>query len=225
MRRYDKDVVILGTGDGAALVHHFISEEHSGNVVGFSIDGAYIEEPVCHGLPIIPFETLAERHPPERTCIINAVGYLQMNAIRGLFSTKALAQGYELPGFVHPSATIAGNCQIGVNFIALQGVIVEPFVELGDNVFMWSGASVCHHSKIGDNVFLAPRAALAGCVTVGDYCFVGANSTIRSRVTLGERCLVGAGTYINYDTQAESVYRSAPGTRADMKSTDINPLR
>ena len=61
---------------------------------------------------------------------------------------------------------------------------IQPFVEIGDNVTMWSGNHIGHHSKICDNAFISSHAVISGGVEVGRNSFLGVNSTINDHIKL-----------------------------------------
>ena len=225
MTLYTKKVIILGTGDNAELLRFFIKDCGMGEVEAFAVDRQFIEESVFCDLPVVALDDLPRVHPPSSHCVVNAVGYRQMNALRSRMSRDVKAMGYEMPGFVHPSAEVASNVRTGANFIAFEKVVVEPFTTIGDDVFLWGGVFIAHHCCVDDACFFAPRAALAGNVVVGKKCFVGANATVRARVTLAEQCLIGAGACISRSTEPGTIYRPPPSLPVQGKrSADIDDL-
>jgi sugar O-acyltransferase (sialic acid O-acetyltransferase NeuD family) len=151
-----------------------------------------------------------------------ALGYTRVNKLREEKCSEARAMGYELISHVSPRASTWDDLSLGDNCIIMDQVIVHPFVELGSNVMIWSGAHIGHGSKIGDNCFFASRSLAAGFVTIEPNCFIGANSTIRHGVTIGRETIIGAGAVITKDTAERSIL-AAPPARLLPGSSDRLP--
>ena len=111
---------------------------------------------------------------------------------------------------------------MGDNCLIMDEVIVHPFVELGSNIMVWSGAHIGHGSVVGDNCFFASRSLAAGFVTVEANCFIGANSTIRHGLTIGRESIIGAGAVITKDTGERSI-TAAPNARLLPGTSDRLP--
>lgn len=218
---YTRPIVISGTGLNAEVITTFIEEAKMGDVAAFTIDGEYVDRQEYLGRPVVALEELPERFPAEQYCVVNCIGYNSMNDTRRRISNTLRQQGYELPGFIHPSALIDPSVQFGSNFIAVQGVIVEPFVSIGDDVTLWSGCYVGHHSVIDSGVYIGPRAVLPGTVKVGENVFIGANATIRSKISIGARCLIGAGAYVHQDVPAKAVLKAKAAVQSKQSSDDF----
>jgi len=100
---------------------------------------------------------------------------------------------------------------MGENCFILEDVTIQPFVEFGDDVIVWSGNHIGHHSKIGNHCFITSHVVISGNVEVGDYCFLGVNSTIRDGIKIANHCVIGAGAVILKNTKEKEVY-TAKGT-------------
>lgn len=189
-----------------------------GQVVAFTVDRDHLSAPEMQGRPVVPLDEIAGRYPPEAHCVVNCIGYNNMNEVRGRISAFCREAGYTMPGFVHPSATLAQDSCYGSNLIAMQGVIVEPCCCLGDDIVLWAGCYVGHHSVVGNQVYIGPRAAVGGTVTIGDNAFIGMNATVRSKIHVGSRCLVGAGSYLHHDLADRAVLMPSRSVVLDKKS-------
>jgi acetyltransferase-like isoleucine patch superfamily enzyme len=110
---------------------------------------------------------------------------------------------------------------IGDNCIILEGCIVQPFAEIGNNVIMGCSSLVGHDCVIGDHCFLAPGAVTLGYVRVGPYCFLGANSTIRDGITVGSDCLIGAGVNITRNTEEKQVFIGSEAEPLSKRSDEL----
>jgi sugar O-acyltransferase (sialic acid O-acetyltransferase NeuD family) len=188
-------VVVFGTGSLAEIVRLHLGDDTDHQVVAFTATSDRIAGESFSGLPLVPFEHIAESHPPSKHRMFVAVGYDRVNRVRSRFYGEAKAMGYELLTYVSSTANVR-SASIGDNCCVFDGAILEPFSTIGNDVIVWAGAQVCHHSSIGDHSFLAPGSTVAGHVSVGSHCFLGANATVRDGISIGEGCLIGAGANV-----------------------------
>jgi sugar O-acyltransferase (sialic acid O-acetyltransferase NeuD family) len=207
------DVVIFGTGSLARLARVNIDAAGSNVVVAFCVDAQHYTAREFDGLPVVPFESLQESHPPQSADMFVAIGYRRVNRARADIYKRTKQLGYTLRTLIGPSAIVAPSAELGDNCFVFDGAIVEPFVRIGNDTLVWSGACVAHDSIIGNHCFLAPMASISGNVTLGDYVFVGNNATVRDGVRVADRTVVGAGALIKRDTSAGEVF-SQPATQA-----------
>ena len=76
------DIVIFGAGDIAKLAHFYFSTDSDHNVVGFTVDSQYRSSDEYLGLPLVDFETVAERFPSSKYKMFVALSYAKMNKAR-----------------------------------------------------------------------------------------------------------------------------------------------
>jgi sugar O-acyltransferase (sialic acid O-acetyltransferase NeuD family) len=214
-------VVIFGLGDYAEVARAYLTEESAHDVVGFTVEEAYLTTARFAGLPTFPFERIEHEVPPQAAAMLVATGPSAANQNRARFYAAAKTKGYTLISHVSPKAIVWPGVPIGENSVIFEGCILEPFTSVGDDTILWSGVLVAHHSQIGNHCFLAPRVAISGRVVVEDHCFLGINSTVRDHVRIGAGCVVGAGALITKDTEPGSVYASPRSQRIADDSTHV----
>jgi sugar O-acyltransferase (sialic acid O-acetyltransferase NeuD family) len=212
-------LVIFGTGAFAECARFYFDHDSPYGVVAFTVHGDHLSESTFAGLPVVPFESLAETHPPSAHRMFVAVGYRKMNRIRAAVYSQAREKGYELVTYVSSKASHRGNTEIGENCFVFEDNTIQPFVKIGDDVVLWSGNHIGHHSTIGDHCFITSQVVVSGGVRVGDYSFLGVNATIRDGIEIGRSNLIGAGAIIMRSTQDREVYVPAR-TRADERKSD-----
>jgi sugar O-acyltransferase (sialic acid O-acetyltransferase NeuD family) len=201
------DVVIVGTGSLGRVARASIEGAGADTVVAFSVDAEHSRgSREFGGLPLVPFETLPESHPPGSVMVFVAIGYRWVNRGRAAMYAKAKDMGYTLLTFVGPRAILGTNVELGDNCFVFDGAIVEPFVRIGNDTVVWSGACIAHDTTVGEHCFVGPMASISGNVTLGDYVFVGNNATVRDGVAVAERTVIGAGALIKRDTRAGAIY-------------------
>jgi sugar O-acyltransferase (sialic acid O-acetyltransferase NeuD family) len=216
------DVVIFGTTDFAQVAAEYLRLDSPHDVVAFTVHERYIEERELLGLPVVPFEELAERHPPASTSMFVAIGFSGVNKTRRAMYEECKARGYELVSYVNSKAIHWGELEVGDNTFVFEANVIQPFVRIGSNVIVWSGNHIGHHSRIGDHCFIASHAVISGNVRIGEETFVGVNATFRDGVHVAPRNVIGAGALIMKDTEEGAVF-SVPGTKPrDVKSCDLD---
>lgn len=217
-------VVLFGTGDMAATICMHLRHDSAHEVVAFTVDRAYLDRDEFFGLPVVPYEEVTRRYPPDRFRMMVAISFSKANRLRAECVRRAKEQGYALLTYISsrsmawPGAVVGENCRIG-SFSVLQ-----PFARLGDNVFVGDGVVVGHHSSIGDHCFLASGCTVAGEVTIGPYSFLGTGCTVRNKVSIAPETVIGAGAVILQDTIAKGVYLAANAEALPITS-DRLPLR
>jgi sugar O-acyltransferase (sialic acid O-acetyltransferase NeuD family) len=212
-------VILFGNGQMASMICFYLRHDSAFEVAGFTVDGEHIKQETLLGLPIIPFEEIERRYPPGEFAMSIPISYRKVNQLRAEKYYAAKAKGYPLINYISSKATTWPGLVIGDNCIILEGCIVQPFAEIGNNVIMGCSSLVGHDCVIGDHSFLAPGAVTLGYVRVGPYCFLGANSTIRDGITVASNCLIGAGVNITRNTEEKQVF-IGPGAEPLSKRSD-----
>jgi sugar O-acyltransferase (sialic acid O-acetyltransferase NeuD family) len=219
-----KPLVIFGSGDIAQLAHYYFSTDSNYEVVAFTVDATYIKESEFCGVPVVPFEDVAEKYPPESYDFFVALSYSKLNAIRKDKFLAAKEKGYKLVSFISTRATVLNEGKIGENCFIFEDNTIQPFVTIGNNVTLWSGNHIGHHSVIHDHTFIASHVVVSGGVEVGEQCFVGVNATLRDHIKIGDRCVVGAGALLLADADPEGVYIGAATERSKVPSTRLRGI-
>lgn len=217
-------LVIFGAGQIGQVAHYCFAEDSPYEPVAFTMDAAYIENDSRFGLPVLPFEEIERRFPPDECDLFVAMGYGKLNRNRQAKVAAARAKGYRLAHYVSSRAWVWKGFEPKENLFLLENNTVQPFVTIGENTTVWSGNHIGHHTAIGDNVFIASHAVISGAVTIGDNCFIGVNATIRDNITVGARCVVGAGALLLSDAPDASVYAAAATEKSKVPSDRLRGL-
>ncbi|MDH3701526.1 MAG: acetyltransferase [Alphaproteobacteria bacterium] len=215
-------LIIFGTGQIAQVAHYYFSEDSDYEVTAFTVDAEFMNGDTAFGLPVLPFEDIASRSPPDDHDLFVAMGYGGVNRQRQDKAAAARAKGYRLAHYVSSRAWVWQGFEPRQNLFLLEHNTIQPFVEIGENTTLWSGNHIGHHSRIGDNVFIASHVVVSGAVTVGDNCFLGVNATVADNLTVGAHCVIGAGAVLTDNADERGVY---PGTSSDRAKIPSNRLR
>ncbi len=208
----------------AELAHFYFSRDSEYEIVAFTVDSEYIKENIFFGLPVIPFDQLQALFPPEKHSIYIALAYSKLNSIRKEKYLTAKNMGYTFASYVSPRATVLNEGRIGENCFIFEDNTIQPFVQIGNNVTLWSGNHIGHHSVIHDHTFIASHAVISGGVVIGEQCFIGVNATLRDHINVGDRCVIGAGALLLSDAEPEGVYGGTASVRSRVPSSRLKDI-
>jgi sugar O-acyltransferase (sialic acid O-acetyltransferase NeuD family) len=215
-------IVVFGNGQMAEIAHTYLTYDSDYEVVAFCVDGDYLEEDAFRGLPVVSFESVVEKFPPDKFGMFLPISAKEANQLRARKYAEAKEKGYTLISYVSPKATVYPDVQIGENCFIFENNVIQPFARIGNNCILWSGNHIGHHSTIEDHCFLASHVVISGRVTVEPACYFGVNATVRDGIRIGESTVVGAGALILKNTKPRSVYVQVPTTRAPFSSESAN---
>lgn len=213
--------MLVGDSLFAEIAFEYFTRDSPYDVVAFAVEREYRKRDELFGLPVIDFEALAERYPPDHHSVHVALVYTQLNRLRARLVGAAKELGYPLATYVSSQAFVWSNVKLGEHCFIFEDNVVQPFVKLGNNVVLWSGNHIGHHSRIGDNVFISSHVVVSGSVDIGDNSFLGVNSTLVNDIKVGRDTWLGPQVTITRDTAPGSVYRPA---RSDLREISAYEL-
>jgi sugar O-acyltransferase (sialic acid O-acetyltransferase NeuD family) len=217
-----KQAIIFGTADFAQVAKVYLEADSPYQVAAFTVHERYLpEERELLGVPIVPFETLTESHPPAQYEMFVALGFSKVNKNRAAVCNEARGLGYKLLSYISSQAHHVGHFSIGDNCFIFENNVIQPFVSIGNDTILWSGNHIGHHSTIGNDCFIASHIVISGHCTIGDNCFIGVNATIRDGIVVAPECVIGAGATILKDTIPRGVYRSKATDPAEYTSDQL----
>lgn len=203
-------VVIVGTGDHAALAFECFTVDSPHEVVAFSAEPEFIRSDKYCGRPVVPLNRLAVAYPPSEYRAFVAASAAQLNRVRRRLFDATKSAGFSFVSYVSKSSFVWNNAEIGENVYIGELNLLHYRVRIGDNVVIASGAHLGHGTVIGDDCYLASRVTFAGECRVGRGCFVGVGSCIANNRSLAEDCVIGAGAVVVKDTRPRQVYVGNP---------------
>lgn len=218
-----KRLVIFGAEDLARTAWFYFTHDSEYEVAGFTVHERYLKANELMGLPVVPFENLERVYPPEDFDCFIGIGFKRLNKARAEIYGCAKQKGYRLATYISSRAVCWGKVACGDNCFILENNVIQPFVQIGSNVTLWSGNHIGHDVEIRDHCFLSSQVVLSGRVCVGEYSFIGVNACVKQGVVIGAGCLIGSGAVILKNTAPGSVYLAkgtpaAPVTAAQVES-------
>jgi sugar O-acyltransferase (sialic acid O-acetyltransferase NeuD family) len=220
----DRRLILVGDSAFAEIAHEYFTWDSPYEVVAFAVERAFIKRESLAGVPVVPFEEIESRFPPEDHFFYAANVYTQLNRLRTRLYKAAKEKGYAPASYVSPRAFVWRNATLGEHCFVFEDNVIQPFVKIGNNVVLWSGNHIGHHSTIRDNCFIASHAVISGFCDIGENCFVGVNATFANNVTVGADCMVGAGALVSADVEADRVVRG-PSSEASGSAKRLNRVK
>jgi sugar O-acyltransferase (sialic acid O-acetyltransferase NeuD family) len=217
-------VVIVGMGDFARAACFYLRHDSPFEVAAFAVHERFRTADELMGLPVVPWESIGESHPPSDFRVFVAIGYSGVNRNRAAMFREAKERGYRGVTYVCSKATTWPGLDVGEGTFIFENNVVQPFVKIGSNTVLWSGNHIGHDSVIGDNVFITSHVVISGNCRVGDNTFIGVNATLRDGITVGADCVVGAGTVLLHDAAAASVFKAVSTPPAPFTSDQLRRI-
>jgi sugar O-acyltransferase (sialic acid O-acetyltransferase NeuD family) len=211
-------LVILGCGNFGQTAHYFFVHDSEYEVVAFAADAQFLKGRSFQGVPLVAFEEVESRFPPEDHDLFVAVGLRDVNQKRAAKLVEAERKGYRLASYVSSRALVPKEHEVGPNTWIMETAHLHPFVKTGRNVVVWSRSTIGLNSTIGDDCWIA--GGLVGeSVSVGAGTFIGLGATVASFTSVGRQNVIGAGALILKDTKDNEIYRGAASKPSRVPST------
>lgn len=213
-----RKLIIFGDSAFGEIAYEYFTHDSEYEVVAFTVSREFLKQIEKFGLPVVPFEEVAQRYPASTHEMHIALVYNNLNRTRIRFYGEAKAKGYRLANYVSSRSFVWRNVSMGDNVFIFEDNTVQPFVKLGSNLVFWSGNHIGHHSRIADHSFFSSQVVISGFCHIGEACFFGVNATVGNNVTIGRDCLVGSGALLVKDAVDGSLFKG-PMTKADPQTT------
>ena len=199
-------IVLFGCGKISEVYAGVIEAEGLFEVAAFTVDRAYLPGDAHLGRPVVAFDEVAARFPPDTHAMAIAVGYHDANRVREERFEAAQAKGYDLPAIVSRQAWVPAGFTPGAGAFVMDRVSVQPGASVAENAALWSGTVVGHHAAIGAHSWIASNTTIGSSTTIGRRCLLALNATVGHEIEVGEGAFLGAGARVTKSTGAGAVH-------------------
>ena len=206
-------VAIVGTGELALHISHYLNLSDKYRVVGY-IDDFVSKGILVNSLPVIcSSEEAFYFYNSENVFdeIVVAIGYSRMNYRAKVFNN--FFGKIKLTTFIHNSCVVDETVELGEGVIVFPGCVIDRNVSIKNNVFLHVGCIISHDSTICDNSYLSPNTTTAGFVEIGEGCNIGISTTISNHAKIHKGVRTGAGTVVVRDIIEPGTYVGVPARK------------
>jgi sugar O-acyltransferase (sialic acid O-acetyltransferase NeuD family) len=199
-------LIIFGNGEIARLAATYFSEDSKYKVYGFVIDDEFYKEGmVIDGYSVYSLKNIKNKFPISEFEFHVALGFRSLNTIRENKYNLIKSLGYTMASYVSSKSVFWSDLKHGDNCLILENQTIQPTVEIGNNVMIWSGNHLGHRCIIRDHVYISSHTCIAGYCDIGERSFVGINSTIKDQTKILSDCFIGMGAIVHKNLKVGDV--------------------
>lgn len=207
------DLIIYGTGKLGQMVYFLLKDDKRYNIVCFTADEKYCSEKTFQSLPLIPFDVIVMKYPPEHFKMITVVGGLGGARFRDEMFNRAKAKGYEHISYVHSSVVIEGDIELGENNIIFPYSILGFSGKMADNNIIREKVYLGHEFKMGSHNFIGVGCNIGGESRIGNLTYIAMDTTVTNSIGLSDETFIGIGSLVLKDTEPYSKYYGRPAKK------------
>ena len=210
-----KFIVIGGKGTAVNIAEAIIDAgkkfKSSDELLGFAIDDPALGCDI-NGIPIV----CKVRDLNEKYAHYADVKYLFALYKPSVMRSRVdLLNSLNLPiqkfaNFIHPSAYISVNCNIGVGNVLLHNVCINANVNMGNFNVLNQSVIIEHDTSIGNSNFFAAGAIIGSHVSITNGNFMGIHSSVRENVVMGSFNILGMGGVLLSSVNTDDILAGIP---------------
>lgn len=199
-----KKLIIFGIGPLAKMINFFFSRDSEYDIVAFTVDSEYIKEKTFLDKQVIEFDKIENQYSINNYEMFIAIGPSGMNKVREKKFKDAKKKGYKLASYISTKAIC--DSLTGENVFIGDMSVINPFVDLGNNILIWENSVINNNVSIEDHCYISPHSSIGTNSIIKQNSIIGTGAIIKTGINIAEKTLIGAGCYISQDTKAKGVY-------------------
>lgn len=123
---------------------------------------------------------------------------------------QRLPKGIQFFNFIHPTALIMDNVEIGEgSFIGAYSILTTN-IKIGKHAILNRGNHIGHDCRIGDYFSAMPGAIVSGNVTIYGLVYMGNNSSIREKLSIHSLATIGMNSAVVKNIEDGGIYVGCP---------------
>lgn len=187
--------LIVGAGTYGQVYAHYLSEEY--DLIGFADDDMSLHGSSVFGTTVLGDVGHCADTLSREVCVFVPIGN---NRVRVRLMDYFSAKGFDLPSFIHSSASVHSSVTIGRGVYVLPNSFVMPEAVLSDSVMVSMGVNIAHHTVASKGCFFSQGSNIGASVFIGEKAYFGIGSTLMTGVRqVGTGSTIGAGAVVIRD--------------------------
>jgi sugar O-acyltransferase (sialic acid O-acetyltransferase NeuD family) len=123
---------------------------------------------------------------------------------------QRLPKGVKFFGFIHPTALIMGDVEIGEGSFIGANSILTTNIKIGKHAILNRGNHIGHDCVIGDFFSAMPGSVVSGNVRIYDLVYLGSNSTIKEKLSIHSLTTIGMNGAVVKHIEEPGTYVGVP---------------
>jgi len=123
---------------------------------------------------------------------------------------QKLPKGIKFFKFIHPTALIMDNVEIGEGSFIGANSILTTNIKIGKHAILNRSVHIGHDSVIGDFFSAMPGSVVSGNVKIYDCVYLGNNSSIKEKLSIHSLTTIGMNGAVVKDINESGTYVGIP---------------
>lgn len=212
----NKPVIVLGAGGHASVLVDMLRSQ---GVVPLALvaPDAGTQRTALADIPLWHDEAQILTLHPDEVELINGIGSLPGNSLRGELFARYRALGYRFASVVSTQAMVSDYAVLEEGAQVMAGAIIQAGARIGANSIINTGAIVDHDCHLGGDNHVAPGAVLSGGVVTGERVHIGTGAAVIQGILIGADAVVGAGATLTRPLGEKQMAYVARGSVVSIK--------
>lgn len=210
-----KKILILGGEGNGGVIANAISDANKRGYDEWVVEG-YLNDGVPKGTIIDSFPVVGtikedlEKYVKEGYYFIIAILRLDGVEERIKLIESLPIPDSQLATFVHPTAYVAPNVELGPGCVIMPMVAISSNTKLGKGCIAMVCSTIGHDNIIGDFCHIAAQACVGAFLSIGKGVHIGLNSTIREHITIEDYATLGMGAVLTKNIGYKEIWAGMP---------------
>lgn len=206
-----KDLIIFGAGgfgrEVAWLVERINKQSPTWNILGFMDGDKSIQQTKINGYKVLGTECEINKYPD--AYFVCAVGASRVRE-KIVKNMKLVNPDIKFGTVIDPSVNLSDQITIGEGTIICAHTIITVNISIGNHVIINLDCTIGHDAVIQDFVTLYPSVNISGMTKIGRAAELGTGMQIIQGKTIGEYSILGAGAVVVKDIPTKCTAVGSP---------------